>query len=41
MFTIKLSASDNTLATIAELTLSEVTDLSLLSSPPFTVVYNQ
>ena len=39
-FQIKLSASDSTLASIAELPLNEITDLSLLSAPPFTVVYN-
>jgi hypothetical protein len=38
-FQIKLSASNSTLASIAELPLGEVTDLSLLSAPPFTVVY--
>jgi hypothetical protein len=39
-FQIKLSASNSILASIAELPLSEVTDLSFLSAPPFTVVYN-
>ena len=37
---IKLSASNNILASIAQLPLGEVTDVSLLSAPEFTVVYN-
>ena len=37
---IKLAASNNVLASIAQLQLSEVTDVSLLSAPEFTAVYN-
>ena len=39
-FQIKLSARDDTLASIAQLPLTDVTDLSLLAAPAFTVVYN-
>ena len=37
---IKLTASNNVLASIAQLPFGEVTDVSLLSAPNFTVVYN-
>ena len=39
-FQIKLSARDDTLASIAQLPLTEVTDLSLLTAPAFNLVYN-
>lgn len=39
-FQIKLMATNDILSSIAELPLSKITDLSLLSAPPFTVVYN-
>lgn len=39
-FQIKLSARDDTLAAIAQLQINEVTDLSPLMAPEFTVVHN-